>query len=80
MLQIRERFRNNYLQIYCAGNFKQTARVGIKMLTIGLCKHMDKALWHCNHDWTFTDVEKMLACSFFKTALFTHNQTRTTDM
>lgn len=20
--------------------------------------NMDKALWHCNHGWTFTDVEK----------------------
>lgn len=36
--------------------------------------NMEKALWHCNHDWTFTDVgKKMLACSY--TALFFQNST-----
>lgn len=41
MLQVRESFRKNYLQIYCAGSFKQTARVGLKCQLVvsgGECK------------------------------------------
>lgn len=34
-----KRKHEKYLQVYCAGNFKQNARVEIKMLTSGECKH-----------------------------------------
>lgn len=56
MLQMRESSENNYLQVCCAGNLKQTARGGIKMLTgdqrsvwENVNKDKDKALWQCNH-------------------------------